>query len=281
MGFFDLHLRRRGNGTPVPEPTIQPEPAGSESLRVVAEEIEGRSMLDLAREALASAPPTTWDDTVALNGGLPLPVPLDWTEERSSEGKIYASFESEPGLRVPAVIWMPGAQARAVVVLISEGGKVRAQQEFDVERLVQSGLAVMAIDVRGFGELPGLDARLMAYLGTADTFAMAWDTARAAVAAQRFANRVVLAGRGTAASQIVLYAALMEPTIDRVLGIEGLRGFADAFDARVPTYSVMPRANLSASLATLRQKVGARGVWTFLGDRPLDPTEAVLDLLRP
>lgn len=281
MGFFDLHLRRRGNGTPVPEPTIQPEPAGSESLRVVAEEIEGRSMLDLAREALASAPPTTWDDTVALNGGLPLPVPLDWTEERSSEGKTYASFESESGLRVPAVIWTPGAQAKAVVVLISEGGKVRAQQEFDVERLVQSGLAVMAIDVRGFGELPGLDARLMAYLGTADPFAMAWDAARAAVAAQRFANRVVLAGKGTAASQIVLFAALMEPTIDRVLGIEGLRGFADAFDAHVPTYSVMPRADLSASLATLRQKVGARGVWTFLGDRPLDPTEAVLDLLRP
>ena len=106
--------------------------------------------------------------------------------------------------------------------VISEQGKVEAACELGVDKLTAEGIACLCIDVRGFGELTGLDARLMTYLGTGMPFAMAIDAVCAARAAKSMAKDVVIVGRGASGAQVALFAGLLEPWIPR--GVWQFRG---------------------------------------------------------
>ncbi|MEW6742071.1 MAG: hypothetical protein AB1486_04870 [Planctomycetota bacterium] len=98
--------------------------------------------------------------------------------------------------------------------------KLAALSESPEESPVEAGFACLAMEARGFGELPGLDVRLMAYLGTAAAFAMAWDAARAAESAAALAPRVAVVGSGRRDAPIALFAADFNPTIDLVVGLQ-------------------------------------------------------------
>ncbi|MEW6742343.1 MAG: prolyl oligopeptidase family serine peptidase [Planctomycetota bacterium] len=273
LGFFDRHLRGLGDGSPVSEPEILPEPAGAPELFCLPDPPEGlATMRDIARAKLAAARPRSFADVVALNGGLPAEVPLNFRAVGPEGGigrlpfESYVAFESEAGLTIPGILIRPLREARAAVVLVAEQGKLAALREFPAQSLVEAGFACLAIDVRGFGELPGLDARLMAYFGTADALAMGWDAARAAKAAAALAPRVAVVGRGPCGAQVALFAALFNPAIDLVVGLQGLESYAEALGDDIPTYSIQPRADLGAPLEHLRSLVKSPAVWTFRGE---------------
>jgi hypothetical protein len=72
-------------------------------------------------------------------------------------------------------------------------------------------------------------------------------------------------GRGPAAGQAALAAALIEPRIRFVAGLATLEKFADAFGDDVPLIAVQPRANYAPSLSLLRELIKAEAMWSFLG----------------
>ncbi len=294
MGFFDKHLRAIGDGSPVPEPAITPEPADSKDLVCLPDPPASlRTMRDLAKERLALASPKTFAQVAALNGGTPAASPLNARLIDTSSADPHTrflTFNSEPGLTIPGVLLLPAGTPRAAVVLVSEKGKTAAPGEFDADALLAANIACLSIDVRGCGELPGLDERLMAYLGTADAFAMGWDTARAARALLDLAPglslprdlRIGVAGRGPCASQAAMFAALMDPdAVAFVAGLDALHDYAECFQSGVPTTAIQFRAADSAPLDHLRSLVHQPARWHFRGGNAPNPGVMIVDLSKP
>jgi dienelactone hydrolase len=281
LGFFDLYLKRQGDGAPVAERPMSTEPPEAPELFCIGpQETKQLTMRDIARANVARAGKASWDEVVALNGGLPRRVPLDFKVLELSpyeEGQAV-SFVSENGLSIPGLLHQP-KKLRGALVLISEQGKLAAKDEFPVEALAADGFACLLIDVRGFGELGGLDPKLMAYLGIADSFAMGWDAARAAEALQGFyqqPQRVLVVGKGPCASLAALYASCMGGSVAGVLGLDALASWDELFDDSVPTSALQPRVMYGASLEQLRKLAGVPVDWHLRAERGAD----VLALIR-
>jgi dienelactone hydrolase len=277
LGFFDKYLRGIGDGSPVPEPAITPEPPDSPELYVLPDPPkDSLTMRHIAKSMFATPAATAApEDWIALNGGLPNPVPaavriLDDTGDK----RLYV-FNSEAGLTMPAIFWPAKGEARALVVLISENGKGAAAGEFDIERLRAAGISCLAIDARGFGELKGLDLRLATYLGQAPAFEMGWDMARAA-AAFGVNLKIAVVGRGPVAGLAALAAATIEPRFGFVGGLSTLREFTDAFRDEVPLLAIQPRANYAPTLSTLRTQLKAETIWSFMGEPDPQWAEALI-----
>src|SRR5205823_2759630 len=66
------------------------------------------------------------------------------------------AYESEPGITVPALLFMPaqGAARKPVVIFADARGKATAAAE--AEELASRGYLVLAPDLRGFGETQGV-----------------------------------------------------------------------------------------------------------------------------
>jgi hypothetical protein len=289
IGFFNKHLLGKGDGSPVPEEVeyetrdpkdlvlkCDPEP---EHLRL--------TMREVAFANLARTLPRKLDDVIALNGGVPERGPLNFKVLAEAERRMQVVFDSEPGLTIPGLFWLPEVEPVGGVVLISEGGKVEAETDFDVSKLLAKGLACLAIDVRGFGELSGvegehipfgdvqsLDLRLMTYLGTADSFAMATDVAAAVEVLRQYVPKVSVVGKGFAGSQVAMFAGLLDRDVHRVAGLQGMISYTEALNLPAgeywPTWKFLqPRANYGAPLSHLRMLLGERAVWS-MHDEP-DP----------
>ncbi|MCC6408774.1 MAG: acetylxylan esterase [Planctomycetes bacterium] len=274
LGFFDLYLMGRGDGSPVPEaPAKTEEPEDPALVCLVDPPAKQTTMRDVARANAARAGDVSFEDVVALNGGLPerTPVELRFLAPIPGESGRAVTFESEPGLTIPGIYWGPEHPKRAIV-LVSERGKSAARREFDVDRLVDAETACLAIDVRGFGELPGLDPKLMSYLGIADSFAMGFDAARAAQALLPRAELVAIWGKGPCGSLVALYGGLIEPRT-MIFGEDALASWDELFDDSVPTYTLQPRVGYGASLARLRELAGTRLDWLPRGEAR-DPSES-------
>ena len=282
MGFFDLHLKGIGDGAPVAESEYPVRPQDSRELLCMPEEPEGfMSMRAIAEAKVKNASGEgDFSDLVDLNGGLPeAGVDLEFTVLQARPGDplgFHVTFTSEPGLTVPGLLLLPEGEIEAGLVLVAEGGKRQALDTFPVEALRGSGVACLLIDVRGFGELPGLEPNLMAFLGIGDPFAMAWDAAQAARAMLcRFSVPVGVAGRGSCGAQIALFAALMEPRVAFTAGLSGIREHEDCFRDDVPTYAIQTRAAHAPRLSKLRSQVTGAAVWSFLDEDEPDLMEAV------
>jgi pimeloyl-ACP methyl ester carboxylesterase len=275
IGFFDLYLKGKGDGSPVAELPMKTEPPEAPELFCLGpEERKQRTMRDIARANVERAGNASWAEVVALNGGLPERVPLDpqKTGLGSDQTAERFTFVSEKGLTIPGLIWQPH-DLRAGLVLVSEHGKLAAQDEFPIDALVANGYSCLAIDVRGFGELPGLDPKLMSYLGTADSFAMGWDAARAAEALSstyQMELPVAVVGRGPCGSLVALYAGLMSQNIGCVVGLDALAQWSELFDPSVPGYVVQPRVMYGASLEQLRKLADIPLEWHLRAEQGLD-----------
>lgn len=276
LGFFDLHLKGAGDGAPVAEALAKlEEPEDPALVCLVDPPAKPTTMRDVARAKVARAGAVSWEDVVELNGGLPehAPVELRFLPPIPGESGRAVTFEAEPGLSIPGVYWGPD-HPQLAVVLVSERGKRAAREEFDVDGLVAAGVACLAIDVRGFGELPGLDPKLMSYLGIADAFAMGIDAARAAEALRARADGVVIVGRGPCGSLVALYGALICRGAG-VVGLDALASWDELFDDSVPTYTLQPRVGYGASLERLLELAGGNVLeWRRRGE-PADPLEAI------
>jgi cephalosporin-C deacetylase-like acetyl esterase len=64
-------------------------------------------------------------------------------------------YESEPGIVVPALLFVPGTSEKrkpAIVYVHGRGKSAEAKPGGQIEQLVEAGIAVLAIDTRGSGE---------------------------------------------------------------------------------------------------------------------------------
>lgn len=292
LGFFDKHLRSIGDGSPVPEPKLAPEPADSRDLVCLpGPPADLRTMRDLARDRLAHASPKSFDEVVSLNGGLPKPSPLNarvLDETTPDPHRKFILFDSEAGLTVPGILLLPKGDVRAAVILVSDAGKAAASRDFDTDTLLGAGIACFCIDARGVGELAGIDERLMAYLGTSIPFAMGWDVSLAVLALRELAPRLPLphdvpigvAGRGPCASQAAIFAALLQPdAVAFVAGFDALKSYDECFDAGVPASAIQFRAADSAPLEHLRSLIRQPATWRFRTEEKPDPASAIIALV--
>jgi dienelactone hydrolase len=274
LGFFDKYLKGVGDGSPVPEPPFETEPPDSPELFVLPEPpansltMRGiaRAMFELKKGAETVTKAGTAQDFVKLNGGLPAAVPPELRRLDEAGAKVRCIFISEPGLTVPAIFWAAKGPAKAFAVLVTEKGKAEAAEEFDVERLCSARIACAAIDLRGLGELKGLELRFTTYLGQAPAFGMGWDITRAIAALAPETAKIAVVGRGPAAGQAALTAALIEPRVRFVAGLATLKEFPDAFREDVALLAIQPRANYAAPLSSLRGLVKAEAIWSFIGE---------------
>jgi len=82
------------------------------------------------------------------------PVPVKPLGVVSREGHRIEKlvYESEPGIEIPAVLAIPETPAgrKPAAIVVHAGGKAAARAE--IETLVRSGMVVLAIDARGWGE---------------------------------------------------------------------------------------------------------------------------------
>ncbi|HSQ79093.1 MAG TPA: prolyl oligopeptidase family serine peptidase, partial [Candidatus Bathyarchaeia archaeon] len=214
MGFFDKYLKGLGTGAPVPEPAFTTEKPDAPEMYVLpdppAKTLTMRGIAEAMFKDREGGAAGSFEDFVRLNGGLPVPVPFDAKIVGHSDFRRCATFSSEPGLVIPAVILPMMGPSKAVVFLVSDLGKGQAAEEFPIARLRQAGLGCITLDPRGLGETKGLDLRLQTYLGQAPAFGMGWDIARAVRVLAAPDAKVAVIGRGSASGQAALEAALME-----------------------------------------------------------------------
>jgi cephalosporin-C deacetylase-like acetyl esterase len=89
------------------------------------------------------------------NAERPLAVSSFGLIERSGYRIEKLVYESEPGIQVPALLFVPeGSQGRkpAVIYVHGRGKAAGASASGDVEQLVQAGFVVLSVDLRGMGE---------------------------------------------------------------------------------------------------------------------------------
>ncbi len=302
LGFFERHLKGVGDGSPLTLVAHATEPVDAAELFCLPQPpTDARSMRDLAVARLAGATkqPRTLDPAEFLrhNGALPpgaptevvardehgalLPFPKSGAEAGAlANHKLFVCFESEPGLTIPALLWLPRAAPRATIVLVTDDGKSNAAARFTIDKLVMGGFACLAVDPRGIGELEGLDLRLLIYRNCAPAFAAAIDLERAVQIVRPLAPRVVVVGDGAIGSLAALSLALMRPDLDAVIGRGGMHEFADAFDESVPLLAIQPQADLLPPLSRLRTAVKPPSLFTFRGDPSFDLYAALLRLLK-
>jgi dienelactone hydrolase len=276
MGFFDKFLKGKGDGSPVPEPVIQTEDPSDPQFLALPKAPQGlKTMREIARDNLASSQSSSFEDLVRLNGGMPKRAPLVFKVLTTTGLKSAVTFQSEPGLTIPGLLWQPQGTPKGAVVLVSENGKIAAEKEFDIPALVAAGYACLAIDARGTGELKGLDIRLMTYLGTAPAFAMAVDAVAASEAMERYSPSVAVIGSGVGGAQVPMFAALLKPSLAFVAGLQGMKSYDEVLDfpkedQGVNYLAIQPRANDGPTLQALRAMVKCPADWSMLGDTDPD-----------
>jgi cephalosporin-C deacetylase-like acetyl esterase len=150
-----------------PEPEIQP--AAEEELNCtrsgqVSTSLGGESVYSLNRkrvkavlQARNTIPRDQFSGRVAQLAGF---EPRKGSLEVKSYGQITRTgyhiekllYESEPGIIVPSLLYMPDEKTRRKAAVLYVNGESKSAGRVDCEQLAGSGLAVLAIDLRGTGE---------------------------------------------------------------------------------------------------------------------------------
>jgi dienelactone hydrolase len=153
---------------PVPELTVlTPSVAAQLPLKNVHEVAyeQGQSEVQNARSALSTLAPeghrhwlaSQWAEKLGDIGPNPHPqATIEWTKDIPGARAEAIRLDVEPGIAVPVIFLHPvAAPIRGpVVVAVAEGGKELfvTQRREQVEALLQGGVAVCLLDVRGTGE---------------------------------------------------------------------------------------------------------------------------------
>lgn len=265
VGFFDLHLRGVGDGSPVSQPPLAIADAEDRALLVFdPPPAQESTMQEIVLRNLSVAPAEVpWPQVVAVNGGWPERSPLQYREWRIGKAHV-ATFESESGLVTPCVIVAPRGRAKGVVIVVHDLGKVASRNEpLDSEF---EGWLQVHLDLIGTGELGPVDLRHATYSGTSLAFTAGWQIVRAAEAFRRVSPRCAIVAQGTYSTLAALYAGSMDPTIERVLARDALRRWEDYALPGVNPLALQPRANLCGSLEHLRSRL-RNASWRFIGER--------------
>jgi cephalosporin-C deacetylase-like acetyl esterase len=158
------------------------------------------------------------------------------------------TIESEPGVEIPALLYLPAQRDSGGRAAIFVHGQGKAAAHSDVESLVKTGMPVLSIDLRGMGESQAPNARngsdwpryfgnyeaaMTALLSGKTLTAMrALDIIRAVDIAVPHAKEVIAFAHGAAGIPL-LHAAVLDPRIQTV-AIEGsLVSYRSAVDQRI------------------------------------------------
>jgi cephalosporin-C deacetylase-like acetyl esterase len=233
-GWFRRRLQGKGSGEPIAEPEVQTVPANSDELRCFPngrKEPAGPAVMAhlnsvLAKLPAAGEPPTSEALRASLAEVLGIVVPKEAVKptrsgRRGEGGAIVERFEWEApdGVRIPALLVAPPGQWRGAVLASADGGKTALLNHSSIRAAVESGLAVVLVDVRGTGELamskPGwiFATSLLAGENFAGRQALDLLAGRRALAAlPEFRGKPIgLFGSGGFASLAALYAAVLDP----------------------------------------------------------------------
>jgi cephalosporin-C deacetylase-like acetyl esterase len=279
----------------------------------VLEDFRGRSAFDMnaeaARDLAAKRVKTKWTREQAsrviegLLGGkqkqgsvVTSPGGILERDGYKVEKRIY---ETEPGIHVPALEFVPGKPAKEPLILYLHGRGMAeaAGPGGPIEKLVQQGRTVLTVDLRGLGETsPGKPPKGRPdYFGSDAREAFLAMHLNRPLLAQRIADiRAVLRarlGKGSekadvigveAAGPIALHAALFEPRIGRIILERSLASWsmvaqnpishnqlANVVPGALKAYDLPELAGVLAPLPlTIREPVD--GVKAAIGQKELD-----------
>lgn len=252
-GWFLKWLRNEGDGSPREEPTVDPPPWDAPELRCFPageNRSAGPGLVALARAL--SALPSSHPDPSAVPALLARALGISLEPRLTASSKLERG-PSEPrgGCMVERVSWTgrddvtvaavlfspPGPWAGAILAAADEGKETLAPRPF-VREALQAGMAILAADVRGAGELatgkPGWTFAVSLLLGENFVGRQAMDLVggwRAlSVLPELEGKPVAIFGSGPFMAQAALYAAVLEPRVAGVYTQGGFRSFRNFID---------------------------------------------------
>ena len=248
--------------------------------------------LDIVRNLVAFEP-----------GGGGLNIRTYGTMNRDGYSIEKLTYESQPGIVIPAVLYVPATTGKHPAILYAHGDGKRAAAA-EAEAWVRKGLIVLAIDVRGMGETrPTLDEHddFFRYFGDhddAETAILLGKTLvgmRAAdivkgvdvLAARSDVDATKIAGVGQGAAAVaMLHAAALDARIGKVMLQDMLVSYDAVVTHRVHRKmfeQIVPSALKFYDLPDLAASLGPRPVWILDAVNPLGqvlPAEEVQAVYR-
>lgn len=257
-GWMTLHLKSEGDGSPIPDPTIQPEEP--ESLRCFpgesrpddfmtipafaaaeANRLAGERTLPESRAALEHSKEARVQKLTELLGGFPKPSPLNLKVENDPDGKCRTlTFETEPGLILTARHDWPKSTDRLAILLDLEDGSEKAWSGEQAKQLRADGWNVVAPELRATGRLSvprdqignAIDhnsAEWAIWIGRPLLGQWVYDIRRTLDAIKErdgsSPSDVLLVGRGSSGT-LALFAASLDGRIKSVKAIDSLSSYA-------------------------------------------------------
>jgi cephalosporin-C deacetylase-like acetyl esterase len=225
-------------------------------------------------------------------GGVPSAASSFGVIERPGYRIEKLVYESEPGIRIPALLFVPqGSESRrpAVIYVDGRGKAAGAGVGGDVEQLVQAGFVVLSIDLRGMGEtqVPSDGDDFPRYFGDYESAMTALLVGKPLVGMRAFdiqRGLDVLAGRSDVDRERIylfgkdkgavpaLYAAVLDDRIKK-LALEGLLlSYQAVTSARIHRQvfeDVVVGALKSFDLPDLVAALSPRPVWIVNASDPL------------
>jgi cephalosporin-C deacetylase-like acetyl esterase len=200
------------------------------------------------------------------------------------------AMESEPGITVPALVFVPqkhsGARMPAVIVANEKGKSADAGPGGKLEALARAGYLVVAADLRGLGESSAPDGK-SGYKGPFQTDMRAVLLGKSMMGMQTYdllrvfnytaarkdvdADRISVIGQGSA-GVVALYAAALEPRIHRTVIESSVLSYMDVVRSKMHqniTDLVVPGVLKDFDLPDLAKAVG-KGKLIIVG--PKTPT---------
>lgn len=285
MGFFDLHLKGIGDGSPVPEPEIKTEPPDAAELVVLPEwPADSLTMLQVAREALKSSrigrSGPFWKGAEIEATEPMLKVVLDDTERE------WLRCSATGMIDLPAVAWKAHGTPRGLLYLLDDGGKDAAAARFDARALAEAGYLCIAADLPGVGELTGIDQRLANYLGCGPMPIAATHLTylHALLIQARPAWKDLPVGI-LAAGPYLTTALTLKPAWDDMgvkaaVCLDAIASWEEVFDRQTTALAAQPFAAQGRALAGLRRN-SRTPLITVFRDQPAPDWQAALAAAMP
>jgi dienelactone hydrolase len=235
-GWFRKWLQGVGDGAPIEEPALRLPAWDAPELRCFppgGNRAAGPGLHAVAAAALHDAPrpklPISSDRLGNLLG-LDLPPRLTSAPKPEREDS-RVRFRIRDGIDVPGVLHEPAGPWKGAVLAAADGGK----ESVRAEEWLREGRAVVAVDIRGTGELahgkPGWVFATSLLLGENFVGRQAMDLVgawRSLYALPELRGRpIVVSGSGPQASLAALYAAVLEPRVHGVVLDGGFVSFRD------------------------------------------------------
>jgi len=244
-GWFDLWLRRRGDGSPIQEPPFDAGAPTARDLLVLKGKKLPRpheTLASLNRKAVGKPSrmnPDALRETILRLLGIPDDEQAPRVEDRGgfeSDGVHVwrGTCYSEPGIPVPFVLLERARESGSqhLLIHISDEGKQAVARDPAAQAALKAGRAVLALDLRGFGETAHNEYLIAAnciLLGRPLLGRRVFDLL-AVLKAVRLVlrpNRISLLARGNTCALAAWFACALEGSIDRAACVGGLAAYAD------------------------------------------------------